>query len=111
MQNAQRYDFNGLTTTGVAKTANGAAFVALPDAARTFSIMVKGVGGVPTASSVTLEGSLDGVNWTVLGTHTQAADGQLVFVVDKPVTFLRVNVGTLTLAPATALNVSVLATN
>jgi len=33
------------------------------------SIQVKGVGGAPTSWSVTLEGSLDDANWTVLATH------------------------------------------
>ena len=66
------------------------------------AIQVKGVGAAPTSWSVTLEGSLDDTNWTVLATHA-ATDGSSVSVVDKPVLHVRVNVGALALGAATSI--------
>lgn len=66
------------------------------------AVQVKGVGAAATSWSVTLEGSLDDTNWTVLATHA-ATDGAIVSVVDKPVLHVRVNVGALTLTPATSV--------
>lgn len=68
------------------------------------AIQLKGVGAAPSSWSVTLEGSLDDTNWTVLATHS-STDGSTVVVVDKPVLHVRVNVGSLTLGSATAITV------
>jgi hypothetical protein len=108
MRNAQRFDFAGITTTGVPQTANGASKIALAGGARSFGLEVKGVGAAPTSWSVNLEGSLDGVNWTALLTHN-AGDGSTQWAVDKPVSQVRVNVTALTLGGASAINVNVLA--
>jgi len=50
---------------------------------------------VPTAVSVTLQGSLDGSNWTTIATSTSTT-GDQQSVVDKPQTYVRANLGTLT---------------
>lgn len=51
--------------------------------------------GTFTALSITLQGSLDGTNWTTLDTTTQVA-GEYRAVTGKPVQFIRANVGTFT---------------
>jgi hypothetical protein len=106
------------TYTGIAGTAAGADQNAL--AAQTpvwaggggffnrYAIQVKGEGAAATTWSVTLEGSLDGKNWTTLATHS-ATDGSTVFAIDKPCLAVRATVGTLTLGSATAIDVYLLA--
>lgn len=88
------------TTTGALDTLSAPA----DEVFAKFAIQIKGTGGVPTSWSVTLEGSLDGVNWTTLATHN-ANDGSLVQAVDKPCTHFRGNVGAVTLGPASDINV------
>lgn len=90
--------YTGLITTGALKA------VALPAGCRTFGVQVSIPSGAITSWSVTLEGSLDNVNWTVLGTHSSTI-GSTIAVVDKPVTFVRVNVGSLTLNTAPSISV------
>jgi hypothetical protein len=93
--------YGGIVTTGVqAARLHGPGGKALSK----HTLQVKGVGAAPTSWSVTLEGSLDDANWTVLATHA-ATDGSIVSVVDKPVLHLRVNVGALSLGSATAITV------
>src|SRR5690348_12002503 len=53
------------------------------------------VAGTFSAISVTLEGSLDGTNWTVLDTSTKPA-GEYRQITGTPVQFIRANVGTFT---------------
>lgn len=53
------------------------------------------VAGTFSALSVTLEGSIDGTNWTTLDTST-ATGGEYRAVVQHPVQFIRANVGTFT---------------
>jgi hypothetical protein len=50
--------------------------------------------GSPTTVSVTLEGSIDGTNWFVLDTSTSTSN-EMRHVTNKPVTYLRANLGTL----------------
>jgi len=94
-------------------TANGSGDVVSAPGDEVFSkfaVQVKGVGGAATAWTVVVEGSIDGVNFTTLATHnTASGDGVLVMVVDKPCTHWRVTLSGLTLAPASALNVNVVA--
>lgn len=73
-----------------------------------YAIQVKGVGGTLTSWSVLIEGSLDGLNWTTLATHS-ATDGSTVNAVDKPVDKIRVNVSALSLGTATSINVFIAA--
>lgn len=100
---------SGLTATGVPKDVNGRSAVPLPDACRTFALEVAIPSGAITSWSVTLEGSLDGVNWTVLITHA-ANIGSTQWAVDKPVLFMRVNVGALSLNTAPSITVVAVAT-
>ena len=62
--------------------------------------------GAPTGLSVTLQGSLDGVNWTTIDTST-ATGGETRDVSAFPATFLRANVGTLTGGTNPTVSVSV----
>lgn len=55
----------------------------------------KRVVGVFTALVVNYEGSLDGVNWFQIGTDNTVANGA-TFVVDRPVIYIRANIGTFT---------------
>lgn len=77
-----------------------------------FAIQVKGSPDPLSSWTVTLEGSLDGTNFTTLLTHN-SGDGSVVFMADsaspKPVRYLRVNVSALTLGPATSALVNVVA--
>lgn len=100
--------FAGLVTTGVAKDANGQQKIALTPGAHKFGVQVSIPSGAITSWSVTLEGSIDGVNWTVLITHA-ATIGSTQWAVDKPVTFVRVNVGALTLNTAPSISVGLIA--
>ena len=59
-----------------------------------FSLQTVVTGG-PTGVSCTLQGSLDGTNYAVLATSTSTT-GDLQTVADKPVRFIKVNLGTLT---------------
>lgn len=108
MQNAQHFDFSGITGTGVANTADGKKQFAFPDAARTFAVSVSIPSGAITSWTVALEGSLDGVNWTALVTHN-ATIGSTQWAVDKPVRMARVNVTALTLNTAPSISVNVTA--
>lgn len=53
------------------------------------------VAGTFSAISVTLEGSLDNVTWTVLDTSTKTG-GEYRAITGTPVQFIRANVGTFT---------------
>lgn len=70
---------------------------------RNFSMQLKGTGAAASAWSGTLMGSLDGVNWTALITHANGGDtdGAVKSVADKPVRYVRMDLGTLTLGGAT----------
>lgn len=77
----------------------------------TWSLQVSGVGGVPTAWTVVLEGSLDGVSFTEILKHTTAiGNGETIF--SGTTLFLanyyRVNVTALTLGPATSIEAKVI---
>jgi hypothetical protein len=108
VQNMQRLDYTGLIATGVPIGANGKTKLDFADGARTFALQVTTPSGAITSWSVNVEGSLDGVNWTVIGTHS-ANIGSTVWFVDKPVSSIRVNVTALVLGTAPSIGVSVLA--
>lgn len=95
--------YTGLTATGALPP------IAIPDSARSFGLEVAVPSGVLTAWSVTLELSLDGVNWTPAVITHAANIGTTQWAIDKPATFMRVNVGTLTLNTAPSITVVVLA--
>lgn len=107
-----------VTVTGIADTVTngdaGAKKLQLPAWApggnllNKYAIQVKGVGGSLTSWTVTLEGSLDGVNWTTLATHN-ANDGSTVFAVDKPCLAIRATVSALSLNTATSITVTIAA--
>ncbi len=64
---------------------------------RTFGLQVVFTGGSPTVS-LTIQGSNDGTNFFTLATFSTAggdASGDIKFSVDKPVNWIRANLGTL----------------
>lgn len=69
--------------------AAGAAYD-LRQVCRTFTFM-KLITGIFSALSIAFEGSLDGVNWYLLGTDATTSAG-VTFVVDKPARYIRANV-------------------
>src|SRR3954466_12488199 len=69
-----------------------------------YGVQVKGVGGVTTSWTLTVEGSNDQANWTILATHN-ASDGSTVFAVDKPCLYVRSNLSAVTLGPASAVKI------
>ena len=68
------------------------------------------VTGAPSAVSVTLEGSLDGSTWVVLDTST-ITTSEIRFVANKPVLFVRGNLGTLTGGTAPTVSVEYMGAN
>lgn len=77
--------------TGVGPPAQGFNMFG-PYSAFTF---YKRVVGVFTALVVNYEGSLDGVNWFLIGTDNTVGNGA-TFVVDRPCMQIRANIGTFT---------------
>ena len=100
----QRQEF---TTTGAG------AIVELGDAARRYSLQVVGDTVSATAWSVDLEGSLDGVNFDTILTHTTGTgNGKIWFSGNQqfPALFMRAKVNSLTLGSAVKLIVWILGT-
>ena len=89
-------------------TANGTSVDISHRPCKHFAMQVSGVGGTPTGWTVQLQGSLDGVTWTLIISHTASADAlgstepSLVFT---PYNFVRSSAGGITLNGATALRV------
>jgi hypothetical protein len=98
--------YTGLTTTGTFPPIGAPGSVPFSR----YAIQTKGVGAAPTSWTAILEGSLDATNWTTLISHT-TPDGGTAFAVDKPCTFVRLNLSTLSLGSATAINVYVTASS
>jgi hypothetical protein len=91
-------------------TSSGALVNTVRYPSRTYSIEVKSKGGVATAWTVVLEGSLDGVNFTPILTHSTAdGDGTTKTTLANlfPMLFYHSRVTSLTLAPATSITVTI----
>lgn len=78
-----------------AATSTGAGTAADLDFVRGTFTMATVVTGAPSAVSVTLQGSLDGVTFQTLATSTSTT-GDQQWQVDKPQRYLRANLATLT---------------
>lgn len=93
---------------------DGAEYSCEPCGRSLFTLQVSGVGGTPAAWSVSLLGKCHSDDdWDTLITHTQA-DGNAKIVstpIKQPVLYILVRVNSLTVAPATAIRVSVLGVN
>jgi hypothetical protein len=98
--------YTGLTATGTFPPVGAPGSVPFSR----YAIQVKGVGAAATSWTAILEGSLDSVNWTTLISHT-TPDGATQWAVDKHCTFMRLNLSTLVLGSATAVNVYITASN
>ena len=99
-------NYTGLTTTGTFPSVGAPGGVPFSK----YAIQAKGVGAAPTSWTAILEGSLDSTNWTTLISHT-TPDGSTQFAVDKPATSVRLNLSTLSLGSATAINVYIAASS
>lgn len=77
---------------------------------RTSFTMQTVVTGAPTTVSVTLQGSLDNVNWSTIATSTSTT-GDQQYSVDKPQRYVRANLGTLTGGTAPTVTVYIIAGN
>jgi hypothetical protein len=85
---------NGGVVSFLKLTATGTSAVCeLEQICKVFTMQTVATGGATV--SITLQGSLDGTNWTTLATSTSAT-GDQQYAVDKPQKYLRVNLGTLT---------------
>ena len=99
-------EFTGITATGSTSSVD------VSDAPMSiWSLQVKGVGASPTLWEVNLEGSLDGVNFSTILSHTTLiGDGINLF--SGTTLFLakyyRITVAVLTLGPATSITASVI---
>lgn len=98
--------YKGQTTTGTFPPVGAPGGVPFNG----YAIQAKGVGGTLTSWTAILEGSLDSANWTTLISHT-TPDGATQFLVDKPCTFVRLNLSTLSLGTASAIDIYVSASN
>lgn len=65
------------------------------------------VTGAPATVSITLQGSIDGTNWYTLDTSTTTTS-EMRHVVNKPVRFIRANLGTLTGGTSPTVTVRIL---
>ena len=97
--------FPSITTTGTGNIVNVSE-----SPMASWTLQVTGVGGIPTAWNVVLEGSVDGITFTEILKHqTIIGNGESVF--SGTTLFLsnyyRVNVVSLTLGPATSIDVHV----
>jgi hypothetical protein len=100
---ANRQKYPTLTGTGAQ------AGIALPGPCSQFGVQLKGNGAAPTSWTLTLEGSLDGANWSTLITHN-ANDGSTQWTTGKPCLFVRANLSALSLGSATSVDVNFVAT-
>lgn len=74
-----------------------------------FTVVAKGTSGIPTTLTAALEGSIDGTYWSSLQAITQANDGVPLYVAQKCVQFLRINVTAITVGPAVTVKFTYLA--
>lgn len=89
-------------------TATGAsAATRLAEPLGTFTVQTVLSGGTAvTAISITLQGSLDGTNWTTLATSTSLT-GDQQYAVDKPQNYIRANWASVTATANPTLTVYV----
>ena len=103
-----------ILTENFTSATTGAIQNISPYTATIFSIQVIGVGANPDDWKVSLEGSLDGTSFTRILTHTIATGASEILYSNSgkySSVFFRINVTSLTLGSATAINVIVTATN
>jgi len=105
MAQAEILTYSGIAATGT-KNAVGAAG-GQPFA--TYGLQVAIPSGSITSWTVTLDGSLDGVNWTTLITHNATIGSTSWETTGKPCTSVRVNVSALSLNTAPSITVTAIA--
>jgi len=102
---------NTLTTDTFTTTGIGATYT--PSISyRSFALQVKGTGATPTLWTVILEGSIDGVNFSTIMTHTQAILETILWTGTNfyPIIAYRVRTPVLTLGGASNIVVTLLGT-
>jgi len=96
-------DIERLTTTGPGTYSGDSSLLS------SFSLEVEQVGGTGATWTVNMEGSLDGNNWTPILTHTNTNPGNGLIESTGagffPCRFRRINVISLSLGTAAAINV------
>jgi hypothetical protein len=105
-------DFTALATDTYTTTGSGVV-KAFAFPLKSYSIEVCSTGAPATAWNVTLEGSLDGVNYTTILTHTDGdGDCSTVFTTTSffPAFYFKSVCNSLTLSPATNIVVTILGT-
>lgn len=74
-----------------------------------YSVQVKGTGAAAGAWDVSLQGSIDGVNFSEIANHaTGSGDGAVVFSTEAPAMYFRANCNSLTLGGASNIVVHML---
>jgi hypothetical protein len=86
--------------SGVTSTGDSTNTLAFPYPMSAFTVDISIAGGTVSDISTTLQGSLDNINWVVLDTFIDTS-GEMAHVVNKPVMFLKGNLGTRTVATGT----------
>jgi hypothetical protein len=86
--------------SAVTSTGDSTNTLAFPFPMSAFTVQVVIAGGTVSAVSSTLQGSVDNSNWGTLVTLTNTS-GEMAHVVNKPVMFLKANLGTRTVATGT----------
>jgi hypothetical protein len=98
--------YSGARAETFTVAANGTPWDTALSGVKTFSIQVKGTGGVATAWDVRLEGSLDGTNYTTILTHTNLTGDAVILSSGAalfPCLYFRSRVASITLGPASAI--------
>ena len=104
---ADTWDWSGVIMNAKATTGDGTV-VRLQNP-YTNHTWVTVVTGGPSATSITLQGSIDGTNWAVLDTTTTTT-AEMRHIIYKPVLWIKANVGTLTSGTSPTVTVTLLST-
>ena len=99
---------DAVTSTGAGATKTGGDVAPAGSAhfgvCRTFSIMITYATAAPTAATVLLQGSHDGVSWVTLGTSTDVSTTVVkLTVVDEPFSHVRGNLSVYTAGSCTGV--------
>jgi hypothetical protein len=91
---------SAITFLNAVEATGASSIKALPFLVTSHTVQAT-ITGAPTAVTVDLEGSLDGTTFFALASHVFSAgeltaEGAMFHVVDKPVTYVRINLTTLT---------------
>ena len=93
------------TVSGTGQLGHALSYLNMPSAPSTHTVEWSVVGTAPTACTLELDGSIDGLHWYSLTGSLDCTTAQMYHVPDKPVPFVRLEV--LTYSPGdTTTNVT-----